>query len=63
MVVANCIVLKSTAKVNFNLQYMNCGIRISNSKSFSNCLYEWEDDIPDDSVIHTMPTMKFYNIR
>ena len=59
MVIANCIVLKSPAKVRFNLQYMNCSIRISNSKLFSDCLYEWEDDFPDDSVIHTMSTMEW----
>ena len=28
---------------------MNCSIHISNSKSFSDCLCEWEEDIPDDS--------------
>ena len=42
---------------------MNCGIRISNGKSFYDCLYEGEDDIPDDSVIHTMPTIELYNVR
>ena len=53
MIVTNCFVLKSNAKVLFNLQYMNCGIRISNRKSFPYCLNE-RDDVPDDSVIHTM---------
>ena len=43
---------------------MNCGIRISNSKSFYDCLYEWEYNIPDYTPAFVFSNMQqFHFVR